>query len=90
MQSELYRKRINALLAFVKVHELELQAHFAPVGIMFNKGILSDWDEYQDQTIWDRIKETGKDVFYKVNYSRIDLNNEQKKGRFTIYRWRRC
>lgn len=79
MQSELYRRKLNALLAFAKVHEMELQAHFAPVGLMFNKGVLSDWeDEYKDQTIWDRIQETGKDVFYKVHYSE-NANAEQKK-----------
>ncbi|MGL6126639.1 hypothetical protein BBI01_22050 [Chryseobacterium artocarpi] len=79
MQSELYRKKLNALLAFAKVHEMELQAHFAPVGLMFNKGVLSDWEEYQDQTIWDRIQDTGKDIFYKVNYSAGSTNEQKKK-----------
>lgn len=79
MQSELYRKKLNALLAFAKVHEMELQAHFAPVGLMFNKGVLSDWEEYQDQTIWDRIQDAGKDIFYKVNYSAGSTNEQKKK-----------
>lgn len=79
MQSELYRKKLNALLAFAKVHEMELQAHFAPVGLMFNKGVLSDWEEYQDQTIWDRIQDTGKDLFYKVNYSAGSTNEQKRK-----------
>jgi len=69
MKSELYRLKLNALIAFEKVHNMELQAHFAPVGLMFNKGTLSDWDQYQDQTIWDRVKDTGKDLFYRLNYS---------------------
>lgn len=69
MKSELYRLKLNALIAFEKVHNMELQAHFAPVGLMFNKGTLSDWDQYQDQTIWDRVKDTGKDLFYRLDYS---------------------
>ena len=69
MKSELYRLKLNALVAFEKVHNMELQAHFAPVGLMFNKGTLSDWDQYQDQTIWDRVKDTGKDLFYRLDYS---------------------
>lgn len=69
LQSELYRKKLDALMAFAAVNELELQAHFAPVGLMFNQGTLSDWDKYQDQTIWDRIREAGKDIFYRVEYS---------------------
>lgn len=69
MKSELYRLKLNALIAFEKVHNMELQAHFAPVGLMFNKGTLSNWDQYQDQTIWDRVKDTGKDLFYRLDYS---------------------
>ena len=69
MKSELYRRKLNALLAFVKVHEMELQAHFAPVGLMFIKGTLSDWENHKEDSIWDRIQEAGKDLFYKVNYS---------------------
>lgn len=69
MKSELYRLKLNALVAFEKVDNMELQAHFAPVGLMFNKGTLSDWDQYQDQTIWDRVKDTGKDLFYRLDYS---------------------
>ncbi|WP_370900688.1 hypothetical protein [Chryseobacterium gossypii] len=79
MKSELYRRKLNALLAFAKVHEMELQAHFAPVGLMFNKGVLSDWDQYQDQTIWDRIQDTGKDIFYKVHYSEKATQEEKRK-----------
>lgn len=78
MKSELYSRKLHALLSFVKVHEMELQAHFAPVGFMFNKGILSDWDQYQDQTIWDRVQDAGKDIFYKVHYSQ-GASSEQKK-----------
>lgn len=62
---------------------MELQAHFAPVGFMFNEGILSDWDEYQDQTIWDRIKDTGKDLFYKIDYSEgasLQQKREEEKA----------
>ncbi|WP_250252802.1 hypothetical protein [Chryseobacterium sp. Marseille-Q3244] len=77
MESELYRRKLHALLAFAKVHEMELQAHFAPVGLMFNKGTLSSWEQYQDQTIWDRIQDAGKDIFYKVHYS--DQRQEDKK-----------
>lgn len=78
MKSELYRRKLHALLAFAKVHEMELQAHFAPVGLMFNKGTLSAWEQYQDQTIWDRIRETGKDVFYKVQYPEHASAEEKK------------
>lgn len=83
MKSELYRRKLHALLAFAKVHEMELQAHFAPVGLMFNKGVLSDWDQYQDQTIWDRIQDAGKDIFYKVHYSEnstIEQKKQQEKS----------
>ena len=83
MKSELYRRKLHALLAFAKVHEMELQAHFAPVGLMFNKGILSDWDQYQDQTIWDRVQDAGKDIFYKVHYSEnstIEQKKQQEKA----------
>lgn len=79
LKSELYRKRITALLAFTHVHEMELQAHFATVGLMFNEGTLSDWDKYQDQTIWDRVKETGKEIFYKVEYSKSNLTPVEKE-----------
>lgn len=78
MKSELFRLKLNALIAFEKMHNMELQAHFAPVGLMFNKGVLSDWDQYQDQTIWDRIKETGKDLFYRFDYS-SGASHEQKR-----------
>lgn len=78
MKSELYRLKLNALLAFSNVHNMELQAHFAPVGLMFNKGVLSDWDRYQDETIWDRIKDAGKDLFYRVDYSH-NATVEQKR-----------
>ncbi|HEX7754603.1 MAG TPA: hypothetical protein VF421_04620 [Niabella sp.] len=78
LQSELYRKKLNALMAFAAVHEMELQAHFAPVGLMFNKGTLSDWDQYQEQTIWDRIKEAGKDIFYRVEYSKSVMHQSEK------------
>lgn len=84
MKSELYRRKLNALLAFAKVHEMELQAHFAPVGLMFNKGVLSDWDQYQDQTIWDRVQDAGKDIFYKVHYSQ-GASVEQKKKEEKAY-----
>lgn len=78
LKSELYRKKLNALMAFALVHEMELQAHFAPVGLMFDQGTLSDWDKYQDQTIWDRIKEAGKEIFYRVNYSKAVLSLPDK------------
>lgn len=84
MKSELYRRKLHALLAFAKVHEMELQAHFAPVGLMFNKGVLSDWEKYQDQTIWDRVQDAGKDVFYKVNYSE-NATSEQKQKENQVY-----
>lgn len=80
MKSELYRRKLHALLAFAKVHEMELQAHFAPVGLMFNKGVLADWEQYQDQTIWDRIHDAGKDIFYKVHYeNHPDQENKKKQ-----------
>ena len=67
---KLLELKLKALLNYMKLHEMELQAHFAPVGLMFNKGVLSEWEEtYKDQTIWDRIKDIGKDIFYKVSYS---------------------
>lgn len=83
MKSELYRLKLNALIAFEKVHNMELQAHFAPVGFMFNKGTLSDWDQYQDQTIWDRVKETGKDLFFRLDYSSgagLDQKRKEEKA----------
>ncbi|MCV6628486.1 MAG: hypothetical protein OIF50_01360, partial [Flavobacteriaceae bacterium] len=67
MQSELFRLRLEAFIAFTHKHEMELQAHFAPVGLMMNKGTLSDWDKYKDQTIWERIQETAKDIFFHVD-----------------------
>ncbi|MDR2237203.1 MAG: hypothetical protein LBE92_13865 [Chryseobacterium sp.] len=84
MKSELYRRKLGALLAFAKVHEMELQAHFAPVGLMFNKGVLADWEKYQDQTIWDRIQDAGKDIFYKVHYSAASTNEQKKKEEKTF------
>lgn len=84
MKSELYRRKLHALLAFAKVHEMELQAHFAPVGLMFNKGTLSEWEEHKEDSIWDRIQDAGKDVFYKVNYSE-NSTQEQKKQQEKAY-----
>lgn len=84
MKSELYRRKLHALLAFAKVHEMELQAHFAPVGLMFNKGTLSEWEEHKDDSIWDRVQDAGKDVFYKVNYSEKSTQ-EQKKQQEKAY-----
>lgn len=78
MQSELYRRKLYALLTFAKVHEMELQAHFAPIGLMFNKGTLSDWEAHQDETIWEAHQDAGKDIFYKVNYSKEGLSAEEK------------
>lgn len=85
LKSELYRKKLRALMAFSNVHNMELQAHFAPVGLMFNKEVLSDWDKYQDETIWDRVKEAGKNIFYKVNYSKPNLGFQERKKEDKAY-----
>lgn len=85
LQSELYRKKLDALMAFAAVHDMELQAHFAPVGLMFNQGTLSDWEMYQDQTIWDRVKEAGKDIFYRVEYSASAIGISQRKKEDKLY-----
>lgn len=69
----------------------DLYAHFSPVGLINHKRLLSDFENYCDDTvgttesIWERIKKVGENKFYRVNFKKkadkteIDDSIEKRK-----------
>jgi hypothetical protein len=54
----------------------DLYAHFSPVGLINHKRLLSDFENYCDDTvgttesIWERIKKVGENKFYRVAFKK--------------------
>ena len=57
---------------YAPMQAADLYAHFSPVGLINHKKILSDFEEYCDDTvgttesIWERIKKLGEEKFYRI------------------------
>src|SRR5699024_11219459 len=66
------------LECYAWLQEAELYAHFSPVALIHHGRLLSDFpsDGLGKGSIWERIKKAGEDMFYRVEYS--DENNEDE------------
>lgn len=62
MKSELYRRKLHALLAFAKVHEMELQAHFAPKANNTYKGVYIDVYPHHNDTAGYKLEQSNSDT----------------------------
>lgn len=79
----------NMLLQYAPLQSADLYAHFAPVGHVLHTKLLQDKsgsfnDQYGNTSIFERIKNAGKDKFYRMDYDGKDgevkdLTEEQKR-----------
>ncbi|MFT7898843.1 PAAR domain-containing protein [Tenacibaculum ascidiaceicola] len=78
----------NMLLQYAPLQSADLYAHFAPVGHILHTKLLQDKsgsfnDQYGNTSIFERIKNAGKDKFYRMVYKNnkdgSELTEEQKR-----------
>ncbi len=61
---------------YAPLQTADLYAHFSPVGLINHKRLLSDFENYCDDTvgtvesIWERIKKVGEGKFYRVEFKK--------------------
>ncbi|MGG6231213.1 PAAR domain-containing protein [Tenacibaculum sp. SDUM215027] len=75
----------NMLLQYAPLQSADLYAHFAPVGHILHTKLLQDKndsfnDQYGNTSIFERIKNAGKDKFYRMEYDgNVDKLSEEEK-----------
>ena len=72
------------LLNYAAIQQADLYAHFSPVGLVNHTKFLKDKngdfnDQYGDDTILDRIFKAGNDRFYRMEYGKVKLTDDQKR-----------
>ncbi|QXP61560.1 PAAR domain-containing protein [Olleya sp. HaHaR_3_96] len=78
------------LLNYAAIQQADLYAHFSPVGLINHTKFLKDKngdfnDQYGNDTILDRIFKAGNDRFYRMEYGKMKLTDEEKREKDKEY-----